>query len=379
MNEKIEQLLKESLDNQNKLLLSKELIYKGGEIVQYAVEHNLLSELMILFTPQLYGDGSYRILLDPFSNGAYEKLQEYEKEGISGIKELIESLFIIDYENLFKIKIKHSHARQISGMGHPIRGEKDVIHYSEPACLQSMLKLYNLNIDTWANDTEGCYEDGNFQGHQDLKCGINIYYDRLSEENKKIIADLNAEGHIIMSSSDDIFLLYVNCNSEETIGDVNNRLISVISRLKIQDIPSYPLDEDNIRQLYILKYSMFLFYREIRYEIFKEALIEYYSRATLEEFKERDEIIAYIQQDNYDLDTLKHFFYQEPEYRDIVLAKYVKTIKLEDCIAELLEDGCYIDEENKRIYSSKRDYLRHLNYLNGKPSSSQEESNKLSN
>ena len=90
-----------------------------------------------------------------------------------------------------------------------------------------MLKLYDLNIPTWANDTEGCLEDGeNNTQENNLKCGINIYYSMLNEENKRIVDKLAEEGFADFSITDDnIVFLKVNCDREETIGEVSDRLL----------------------------------------------------------------------------------------------------------------------------------------------------------
>lgn len=126
MEEKIKGFFDEASKGHCNLELYKELLYSGANVLDYAVKNNRLNDFRLLVTPQKYDDGFVRILYDPFSDSVFNQLNMYSYQGTVGMKELIDSLYEIDYEKLFQIKIKDSHSRQISGMGHPIRGE---IHY----------------------------------------------------------------------------------------------------------------------------------------------------------------------------------------------------------------------------------------------------------
>lgn len=366
MDEKIKLFFDEASKGHCILELYEELLEKGSSLVDYAVKNNRLNDLKFLITPQKYDDGIVRILYDPFSDEVYSQLNIYLYQETIGIKELIDSLYDIDYEMLFQIKVKDSHARQISGMGHSITGEKDIIYYSEPACLKSMLKLYELNIDTWANDTDGCIEDGkNFNN----KCGINIYYSRLNEENRKIVDKFIQDGLADLRDRDDsIVFLNVKCDREETVGQVSDKLLSVISQLKIQDVKSYPLNDQTIRNLAIELYRFKYRYKQLSYELLSEELIKYYQQFSLEDFPDKEEAIQNVKNNVYDVDALNDYFQREEDFNKQVVCNIVSSIPLEKCIQELKLVGYYIDEENSRIYDNKMQYLRHLKYLGSRQS-----------
>ena len=366
MEEKIKKFFEEATKKHCDLKLYHELLYAGSNMVDYAVKNNRLKDFRYLVTPQKYNDGVMRILYDPFSDDVFGQLNMYLYQEIEGLKGFIDSLYEIDYENLFQIKIKDSRARQISGIGHPIQEERDVIYYSEPACLKSMLKLYDLNIPTWANDTEGCLEDGeNNTQENNLKCGINIYYSMLNEENKRIVDKLAEEGFADFSITDDnIVFLKVNCDREETIGEVSDRLLAIVSRLKMQDVKFYQANEEIIRNLVLDIYKYRYTYKKLPYEVLSSQLIKYYEQFTIEEFPEKTEAIQDVKKHRYSEETLNEYFRENKEFATQVLENMVSTIPTEECIEELLENGFYIDEEKKQIFSSKKDYLKHQKYLN---------------
>lgn len=136
-----------------------------------------------------------------------------------------------------KIKIKDVHARQISGMGHPIRSREDVAYYSEISNYLPSLALYNMNIATTSNDTMGCIDDINTD---ECQCEISIHYGSLSEENK-CVADAIVEsgnGRFIRSFVDDgkDLMITVPCEGNETILDVNKRFMKLIAKFTKQDV-----------------------------------------------------------------------------------------------------------------------------------------------
>ena len=133
-----------------------------------------------------------------------------------------------------KIKIKDSHARAVVGIGHPIKNINDVIMYAEPACLKPCVELFKKNIVTTMNDTQGVLEDSKTENGI---CFIACYYGALSQENKEIFDELIKEG-ISRRYDDrgcDSISISVPCSSEETVGEVSNKLLAIVSRLKMQD------------------------------------------------------------------------------------------------------------------------------------------------
>lgn len=244
-----------------------------------------------------------------------------------------------------------------------------------------MLKLYELNIDTWANDTEGCIEDGNYFEEDGLKCGINIYYSRLDEENKKVVDRLIREGFVkpYMDDTKDIIFLNVKGNKEETIGQVSDRLLAIVSQLKIQDVKSYQLSEEFIRKiaLDIYKSKYLVEYENLPYDILSSELIKYYEQFSSEELPEKDRIIQNLKNNLYSEESLNDYFHIEQEFGNQVLRNIAATIPEEKCIQELLESGYYIDEANNRIFSNKVEYLRHLKYLNSQQIESNANDNQM--
>lgn len=325
MKEKIKQFFEELMRGYYNFSLHKELMYEGRAVLEYAIENNKIKKFKKLITPQQYADGYVRIIFDPFSDIIFSHLNYCLDQGIAGIKEIMDDIYIIDYEMLSKIKIKDSHARQISGMGHPINGIKDIILFSEPACLQAMIKLYELNIDTWGNDTEGVFEDGQFIAEDGLTCGINIYYSRLSDENKKIIDKLREEGVLKDAiNNEEIILIYTKCDREETIGDVSKRLFDIVSQLKIQDVKYYDYCES----------------------VMKNLVFKIYSFLNCYDFLPR----------------------QEKEIKCKELMDEIDKKSLEELSEILCQQGYYISYEENKIFCSKNVYLKHLKYLKSQDS-----------
>ena len=325
MQEKIKQFFEELMRGYYNFSLHKELMYEGRAVLEYAIENNKIKEFKKLITPQQYADGYVRIIFDPFSDIIFPYLNYCLEQGITGIKEIMDELYNIDYEMLSKIRIKDSHARQISGMGHPINGIKDIILFSEPACLQAMIKLYELNIDTWGNDTEGVFEDEQFITEDGLTCGINIYYSRLSDENKKIIDKLREEGFVKDAiNNEEIILICTKCDSEETIGDVSKRLFDIVSQLKIQDVKYYDYCESVMKKIVFNTYSFLNCY-----------------------------------------DFLPQ---QEKEIKCKELMDEIDKKSLEVLSEILCQQGYYISYEENKIFCSKNVYLKHLKYLKSQDS-----------
>lgn len=152
-------------------------------------------------------------------------------------KRILDTLLSIDLTKIGNIRIKDVFARQISGMGHPIRSDKDVAFYSEISNYLPCLELFRMNIRTTSNDTTGCYDD---LDKSDCKCEISIHYDSLDEGNK-CVADAIVEsgnGRFIRSFVDDgkDLMITVICNADERISEVNVRMMELISKFHKQDI-----------------------------------------------------------------------------------------------------------------------------------------------
>jgi len=254
--------------------------FSAQNIINIIFEEKLYNSLLVIFKP-ITINGITKIYFDPFSTNLLEKIQQtcdtkehaeeeakkeyafkkaineslseedkvwlydartYEEILSSKIiiskefkDELMNSLFSIDMDLLGKIKIKDSHARQISGIGYPINSIEDVIIYSEPACLKSCIDLFNKNIVTTMNDTEGVIEDNLVENG---KCFITCNYNTLSEENKSIFDDLIKNGFArrFKDRSIDSVSIDVPCNGEETVEEVSNKLQAIVSKLKMQDL-----------------------------------------------------------------------------------------------------------------------------------------------
>lgn len=152
-------------------------------------------------------------------------------------KKIIDALLTIDLNKISNIRIKDVFARQICGMGFPIRSEKDVAFYSEVSNYLPCLELFNMNIRTTSNDTSGCIDD---LDKSDSKCEISIHYGSLDEANK-CVADAIVEsgnGHFIRSFVDDgqDLMITVPCDVNERVSEVNVRMMKLISKFHKQDI-----------------------------------------------------------------------------------------------------------------------------------------------
>lgn len=275
--EEIKRLLLQLIDNKEKIIELEK--YSINDIISVALDNKLYESLKIVFQP-ISINGSVKIYFDAFStnilyiigsayntkeeaieaaNSEYQSIQKAKEKQSEDdlffkdertyeeilnskivipkeIKEnIISSLFKIDFDLISQIKIKDSHARQISGIGHPIHNINDIIFYSEPACLETCIELFNKNIQTTMNDTEGVIEDPPLS---DGICKVHLSYETLSPENKIIADELVAKGKAerFMDGSIDSLSIFVPCNSNDTVGEVSSRLKNVASKFLPQDI-----------------------------------------------------------------------------------------------------------------------------------------------
>lgn len=151
-------------------------------------------------------------------------------------KEIIDTLLNYDMEIIGGMKIKDVLARQISGMGHPINCVRDVAYYSEISNYLPSVTLFEKNIMTTSNDTDGCYDD---LEHDKCKCEISINYDSLDEQNKLFANTIVEKGYgrfikSFVSEGRDL-MISIPCKGDETIKQVNNRMMVIVSRFHKQD------------------------------------------------------------------------------------------------------------------------------------------------
>lgn len=263
MNEynKIKEILLE-IDKDNNAITKLDS-FKDDDIVYAGLLFGLYKQLFKLFKP-ININGQLRIYIDPFStsifyfiNQSFESKEEANKEALEIVANdkrytydelisdmivipkdlkilLIKDLYSIDMSVVNKIKIGNSLTREISGWDHAIQNSKDVLYYAEPACYEAMLYLFNNNIRTTFNDTD-CVSTKTAKSGL---CRIRINYDTLSDDNKVIANDLIIEKKAtkFMDGLIDSIEVFVPCNKEDTIEEVSNRLMNLVSRFKYQDI-----------------------------------------------------------------------------------------------------------------------------------------------
>ena len=152
-------------------------------------------------------------------------------------KRIMDALLTIDLSVIKNIKIKDVFARQVPGMGFPIRSERDVAFYSEISNYVPCLNLFRKNIQTTSNDTLGCKDDGPMKRG---KLEISINYDSLNERNKLLASAIIERGYgylfkSFVSDGSDL-MISVPCLPEETIENANARMMKIVSKFQKQDI-----------------------------------------------------------------------------------------------------------------------------------------------
>lgn len=202
--------------------------YNINEIIKIAIENNMDDVIIDLFQP-IEINGEYEQFYDYYSvlNTGY--IEYNDMEHLKNMKKDID----IANSHIRNMKLKKSLPRQISGWGCLVSNEDDVRFYAEPACLDSMLYLFQNRITTTMNDTR-CLKDDPAQ-EQGI-CEVWIRYDILSDENKKEVSKMLDEGlaRFVDREEDKTVSIFVPCNCDETIGEVSDRLLDVVKRLKKQ-------------------------------------------------------------------------------------------------------------------------------------------------
>ena len=212
--------------------------YDEDTILNVAFKEKMYDIILELFSP-ISIDNEIKMYFDIFTYLSPIEMQLpifIERFDLPEIKKekILKLIFNPDIEKIKQIKVGNTLPREISGYGHLINNINDVIYYAEPACMESMIYLFNNNIRTTMNDTE-CVDGDNIENGT---CSIWIDYDALSEENKEIANQLivmNTAKYINREQSKTISI-EVPCNKNETIGSVSNKLKKIVQDFKKQPI-----------------------------------------------------------------------------------------------------------------------------------------------
>ena len=289
----VDEALRVLADLENGIVIENDVRNLGSNGLKLCLaegKYELFKKLVKPFTFQNGNKKNYKYLLDAFSLGMVEFINscpgsimeqmgrmnvserykselekreyvpfsdvEAAKEAIvlypSLRKELLDAVYSVNLEKVMKIKIKDVLARQISGMGHPIRCSRDVIYYSELPVLCSALNLFSKNIITTANDTEGCYNDGDYVPASGVYItNLIIDYGSLDEANKLVADTLVESGNAeyqekSFASEGKGLIINVPCSREDTVYTVNKKMLELVSQFHKQDMIYGTLSVDDI-------------------------------------------------------------------------------------------------------------------------------------
>lgn len=231
----IKRLLEEFRGNK-KVIEDLRASFDIESILEVAFKEKMYDVILEIFKP-IELDGEIKIYFDVFtylsSVGLHEFIDRFEipdneKEGIK------KSIYSIDIEKIKKMKIGNTLPRQISGWCHPITNVNDVIYYAEPACLETMIYLFDNNIRTTMNDTKCVFGESGENGI----CCIWIDYDALSEENKNIANQLISMNiaYFVDGEPQKTIAIKVPCNRNETVEIVSEKLKSIAKAFAKQPI-----------------------------------------------------------------------------------------------------------------------------------------------
>lgn len=284
-------------DFENGKLNEKELRSLGLNALKFCIAEGKVDTLIKLISPIKFEDG-YKYVMDAISIGLIEYIKELpssimeryanmvkaQKEDAIMMgetpfddipvdvlhaargavvltprmkKEIIDTILNYDMEIIGSIKIKDVLARQISGMGHPINSIRDVAYYSEVSNYLPSVTLFEKNIMTTSNDTDGCYDD---LEHEKCKCEISINYDSLDEQNKLFANTIVEKGYgrfidSFVTDGKDL-MISIPCKGDETIEQVNKRMMVIVSKFHKQDTLYGVINSENIYNT-ILRWNMF--------------------------------------------------------------------------------------------------------------------------
>lgn len=293
--------IKEILENIEKgNIVEKDIRSLGENGLKFCLAEGKYELFKRLVAPFAYGDGSeknYKYLLDPISLGVvdfikncpgsimekwvqmnkHEKLvadlEEREYIPVSEVAaaeaaivlypelkdELLNAIYSIELDKIMNVKIKDVLAKQISGMGHTIQNVRDVIHYSELPVLCSALDLFSKNIITTANDTEGCFNDGEIKD-DNLVTNLIIDYASLDEANKLVADTLVTNGNARYQEKSYVgrgkgLILEVPCKRDDFVYSVNEKMMKLVSQFHKQDMIYGKLTIEDIYELISLYWN----------------------------------------------------------------------------------------------------------------------------
>lgn len=207
-------------------------------ILEVAFKEKMYDVILGLFKP-VESDGKVKMYFDifsflsPISAGLPNFIDKFDVSE-SEKDNIIKLIYSIDIEKIKKMRIGDTLPRQISGWGHPVSNINDVIYYAEPACLETMIYLFNNNIRTTMNDTECVYGENGENGI----CCVWIDYEALSEENKNIANQLISMNiaHFVDGEPQKTVAIKVPCSRYETVGIVSEKLQSITKAFVKQPI-----------------------------------------------------------------------------------------------------------------------------------------------
>lgn len=174
-------------------------------------------------------------------------------------KELLDAIFKLDKDKIMQIRIKDVRARQISGMGHPVRNVRDVIYYAESSVVYPCIELFSKNIVTTANDTGGCYDDAPIDEKATYITNIIIDYESLDEFNKTVADSLVESG--LARYQDKSFvgngkglILEVPCKRNDLVYTVNSKFMEMVSKFHKQDMIYGVMSIEDIYDKFVMFY-----------------------------------------------------------------------------------------------------------------------------
>ena len=326
--------------------------YQPREVFKVAIEEKMDDVIYMLFHPIKIGD-EYIIAYDFYSilSGTldYEERQYLER---------MPSKIDIPDDNIRKVKLKNSLAREISGWSHPINDEKGVAYFAEPACLDTMLYLYRNNITTTMNDTECVYGDHQEKGI----CTVWFLYETLSDENKEIAHRLIRDGFakFIENEKKKTISIYVQCSEDDTIQDVSDKLLNIAKKFKKQINLKGLLTEDELINILV---------NPVRGSLYNDTMIPNSSESFIELFYSYiDEGLlrtVELSDDDYTYETENIYVQTEDEkiYSIIDFIKIIKELRPESFEDMLERMSIYHDNKEDNYWLTEKDYK---NYINSK-------------
>ena len=325
----------------DKSIIEKLSNYNLDSILDVAFKEKMYDIILELFKP-IEINGKVKIYFDIFTYISEPKNSKsfFRRFAAFAEKEKIEEeIYKIDIDKIKRIRIGDTLPRAISGWGHSINNEKDIIYYSEPAFLEAMLDLFKKNIMTISNDTDCCINGANIG-----MSNIMIDYDSLSSENKELVSELIAEGIAEIDSANDREIpskinrrvtIYFPTKNADTVEELSNRIMDVIGKFKkqvflygrytVNDMKQYIIE--NIEKDFTSPLTGFS-YVDYIYYLVKQGKISEFENGGITKDK---------------LMELVDIIYQSEEWRDNILAL-----------------GIYFDEDNDCFWKSKESYDKYI-------------------